>query len=121
MAMAAPVALSTVKRRYLHLYKEFTILSDREKEASVDFGSVCSDNTSPSSSAIDSETGLCTTISFNDFTEPLEDNGNDCPMKTESDANKFCVFLWKCLLASLLCGCNKKVSNIVWKTGGKFI
>ena len=48
---------------------------------------------------IDPVTNLCTTISFTNFIEPLEDN-DDCPMKTNSAANKFFTFLFKCLLAS---------------------
>jgi len=47
----------------------------------------------------DAATGLATKIMFIDFTQQLADNG-DSPLKTESDGNKFCIFLWKMLDAS---------------------
>ncbi|KAK1746921.1 RuBisCO large chain family protein [Skeletonema marinoi] len=47
----------------------------------------------------DAATGLATKIMFIDFTQQLTDNG-DSPLKTESDGNKFCIFLWKMLDAS---------------------
>lgn len=87
-----PLALSTVKQRYPRLYRQYNILSDREKECMVNI----SDVSEPP--VVDPVTGQCTTISFTDFTKPLEDNG-DCPMMTKSDANKFCIFIWKVLNA----------------------
>jgi len=80
-----PLSLDTVKLRYPRLYREYNFFSDREKEGNSD-------------AAVSNANGLCTTISFVDFTKPLEDHG-DCPMKTESDANKFCMFVWKILNA----------------------
>ena len=93
-SVVQPLSLSKVQTNYPHLYREFTYLSNREKESMEDIGDI-DGTTIP----IDPVTNLCTTISFTNFTEPLEDN-DDCPMKTNSAANKFCTFLFKCLLAS---------------------
>ena len=91
-SQVAPLALSTVKLRYPRLYREYCLLSDREGEWRN-----C-DTTSPPP-PIDDATGLHTTICYTDFAAPLD--GNDgCPMTTESDANRFSVFVWKCLIAS---------------------
>ncbi|KAL7543797.1 hypothetical protein ACHAXR_013111 [Thalassiosira sp. AJA248-18] len=101
-AVVAPLALSTVKRRYPRLFQEFTLLSDREKDGTSDFGNDDDSDffSSYARPVIDPATGLCTRISLTDFTQPLEDNGDDCAMATSSDANKFNIFLWQCLIAS---------------------
>jgi len=83
-----PLTLSAVKVRYPRLFREYAFLSNREKESMADVGDT--------DLVVDPATGHCTVISYTDFTKPLEDNG-DCPMTTESDANKFCIFLWKLL------------------------
>jgi hypothetical protein len=91
-SQVAPLALSTVKLRYPRLYREYCILSDREGEWVT-----CGTNSSPS--PIDDDTGLHTTICFTDFATPLDDN-DGCPMTADSDANRFSIFVWKCLTAS---------------------
>ena len=90
-AKVPPLSLTTVKARYPNLFETYTRLSDRELEGNE----LCDMDPAPT----DAATGLATKIMFVDFTQPLADNG-DLPMKTESDANKFCMFLWKMLSAS---------------------
>jgi hypothetical protein len=90
-AKVTPLSLTTVKARYPNLYRTFTHLSDSQLQCDED----CNMDPTP----IDAATGLATKIMFVDFTQPLGDNKGS-PMKTESDANKFCIFLWKMLDAS---------------------
>jgi hypothetical protein len=90
-AKVPPLSLTTVKARYPNLYRTFSYLSSRELESN--------DNCNVARSPVDAATGLATTIMFVDFTQPLGDNTGS-PMKSESDANKFCIFLWKMLDAS---------------------
>jgi hypothetical protein len=84
----APLALSTVRARYPRLYREYGHLSDRENGT---------DDGSPQGEyAVDDETGLRTKIFFEDFAAPLSAEGDaSCPMKADSDANRFCMFVWK--------------------------
>ena len=81
--------------RYPRLFREYTYLSEREKGA--DLCDILGDYHSPK---IDQATGLCTTIMMVDFTNALPALPDECPMKTESDANKFFQFLFNCLTAS---------------------
>ncbi|KAL7442217.1 hypothetical protein ACHAXM_008232 [Skeletonema potamos] len=90
-AKVPPLSLTTVKARYPNLYRTFSYLSSRELESN--------DNCNVARSPVDAATGLATTIMFVDFTQPLGDNAGS-PMNSESDANKFCIFLWKMLDAS---------------------
>ena len=79
----APLSLSTVKSRYPQLFCEYKKLEDREKQLKEDIG----ESVTPG------------WIACTNFNETLDDNGSNS-MKTNSDANKFCMFLWKCLEAS---------------------
>ena len=80
----APLSLSTVKSRYPQLFCEYKKLEDREKQLKEEIG----ESTTPG------------WIACTNFNEALDDNGPQSAMKTNSDANKFCMFLWKCLEAS---------------------
>jgi len=80
----APLSLSTVKSRYPQLFCEYKKLEDREKEIKEDIG----------------ESVTQGWIACTNFNEALDDNGSNSAMKTNSDANKLCMFLWKCLEAS---------------------
>jgi hypothetical protein len=89
----APLPLSTVKARLPRLFRQYTFLSDREKDFNDDMGE--------EKSPIDVDTGCCTTIMSTDFTETLVDRDHTGQaMKSASDANKFSMFLWKMLNAS---------------------
>ena len=79
----APLSLSTVKSRYQQLFCEYKKLEDREKQLKEEIG----ESITPG------------WIACTNFNEALDDNSNSA-MKTNSDANKFCMFLWKCLEAS---------------------
>lgn len=95
-ATAAPLGLSAVRIRYPNLFREYSRLSDRERDARDDIGDILGDGPLP----IDAATGLITTITHNDFAAPLAENYPGCPMKAGSDANRFCAFVWKMLSAS---------------------
>jgi len=93
--MVAPLALSVIQVRYPQLFHQYRSLSDREIESMTNMDQPIDDAT------IDSATGLRTTINYEDFAASLSTQGDDagCPMKANSDANKFCIFLWKALCA----------------------
>ena len=93
--MVAPLALSVIQVRYPHLFHQYRSLSDREIESMTNMDQPIDDAT------IDSATGLRTTINYEDFAASLSTQGDDagCPMRANSDANKFCIFLWKALCA----------------------
>ena len=95
-AEVAPLALSAVKLRYPRLFREYGYLSERETGTDD-----CMDD-SWKKSPIDRDTGLCTTIYFEDFAAPLSLEGEaaGCPLKADSDANRFAIFVWRCLSAS---------------------
>ena len=95
-------------------------MSDREKDSIIDMNN-------NGSIKFDPQTGLCTTMGFVDFTQPLkstnadvddsdyyeeddesDNNRDDCAMKTDSIANKFFIFLWNCLTA---CECGKRTED----------
>ena len=82
----APLALFVVKEQYPFLFHQYLSLSDSETSSNTN---------------IDDATGLRTTINSVDFTEPLSTAEDDAklPMTANSDANKFCIFLWKSLCA----------------------
>jgi len=80
----APLSLSTVQSRYPQLFCEYKKLEDREKQLKEEIG----ESITPG------------WIACTNFNETLDDNGSNSAMKTNSDANKFCMFLWKCLEAS---------------------
>lgn len=100
MATVPPLSLSAVQRRYPRLFEQYTRLSDRESDAADDLSGP------ERPAAIDPDTGLRLVLAGNDFSAPLcteaEDRG--CPMKTDSDANRFATFLWKVLAATDSCG-----------------
>jgi hypothetical protein len=86
----APLALSTVKHRYPRIFREYASLVERQMGSGEAL-----------ESPIDSATGLRTTIFFVDFAAPLSTEGDAAgvPMKADSDANRFSIFVWKCLSA----------------------
>ena len=94
MGSDAPLSLAAVRRRYPRLHAAFALLSDREREYLGDAGDD-SCNTS-----LEAETGLLAQIACTDFAAPLDDPPADCPMRIDSDANKFAVFVGKCLEAA---------------------
>ena len=85
-AVVAPLMLSTVELRYPELYRVYTELSDREKTTLEAFEKPIPD-------------GVCTEIMRIDFTQPLSPLPASYPMKTNSDANKFAMFVWNLLSA----------------------
>lgn len=87
-----PISFSTLKVRYPNLYQVYSQLSERELE--------CDELMPEHSTPTDAVTGLATKIMFVDFTQMHPGDNGDCPMKANSDANKFGVFLWKMLAAS---------------------
>mmetsp|Transcript_5619 Transcript_5619/g.9503 ORF Transcript_5619/g.9503 Transcript_5619/m.9503 type:complete len:536 (+) Transcript_5619:75-1682(+) len=89
---APPISLSTLKARYPNLYEVYSQLSDRQLE--------CDEMMPGDPTPIDGATGLATKIMFVDFTEMHPGDNGNCPMKANSDDNKFGIFLWKMLAAS---------------------
>lgn len=83
------LTLKEVQERYPRLFRQYGFLSEREKSSPDDIA-----NGDPVPD------GLCTTIFFQDFAAPLQrDHDESNPVKTESDANKFGMFLLKMLRA----------------------
>eukprot|EP00574_Skeletonema_japonicum_P014646 CAMPEP_0201714752 /NCGR_PEP_ID=MMETSP0593-20130828/1091_1 /ASSEMBLY_ACC=CAM_ASM_000672 /TAXON_ID=267983 /ORGANISM="Skeletonema japonicum, Strain CCMP2506" /LENGTH=556 /DNA_ID=CAMNT_0048204055 /DNA_START=48 /DNA_END=1718 /DNA_ORIENTATION=- len=90
-----PISLSTLKVRYPNLFQTYCNLSSRQLETD-DLMPDNMDTTTP----IDAATGLATKIMFVDFTETLDGDNGNCPVKADSDGNKFGTFLLKLLAAS---------------------
>ena len=83
--------------KFPNLFQVYSNISSRELEIAdnVDnFADICGET------PIDTATGLATKIMGVDFTQPLEETPDGAPIKANSDANKFGLFLWKMLDAS---------------------
>jgi hypothetical protein len=94
LLQVAPLALSTVKHCYPRLLREYASLSERQM-SSLPLSHPYYALESP----IDCTTRQRTTIFFKDFAAPLSTEGDatGVPMKADYDANRFSVFVWKCL------------------------
>jgi len=90
-AKEPPLSLSTVRVKFPNLFQVYSNISSRELEIAdnVDnFADICGET------PIDAATGLATKIMGVDFTQPLEETPDGAPIKANSDANKFGLFLW---------------------------
>lgn len=100
----APLALSTVRRRFPRLFREYALLARREEseDAAAPDGSSAR---AAAAAVVDAATGLRTVIRRTDFAAPLDDlddggDGGDFPMAAGSDAGRFAAFLFRTLEAS---------------------
>ncbi|KAL7548284.1 hypothetical protein ACHAWF_011573 [Thalassiosira exigua] len=98
-AASAPfpsLPLSQVQWRYPRLFAQYSHLSDRDAGCDDLMDDLPGRDDGPP--PVDAATGLRTTIMMVDFARPLEVN-EGCPMETDSDANRFAIFLWRMLQA----------------------
>ena len=94
----APLSFDELKISYPNTYRQFVLLSDREKSMADDW----LDDSDKEEATADSEhnnnnnnNDLCTTITSVDFLEPLYENQNSKHLSEK--AYSFMMFLWKML------------------------